>query len=414
MDTISMQTVVLHFTSMLTPHSGLYFLHLFARLSPPATVNRAQFAQSQNWLNQQVRNGMRDREGSKLSADRQQEINRITVPLVPAMHGVSLIRSQYGESLKILMIVVALVLLIACANLANFLLARAATRQHEIVTRLALGSSRMRIVRQSLIETFLLSIAGGVMGLGVAFAATRTLIAFVGRGDAQVALISAPDQTALLFTLAVSLVTGLLFGLAPAITAARTGARGTLSANARTIQSGGGKLSRFWPKTLVTAQVMLSLLLLVVAGLFLRTLRNLQDQDYGFERTHLLLAQLNARLAGYEPHQLQALHQLLLERLSATPGVRSAALSQMPPISGGAWSSNISLAGVHARTQREHGFQSEPGLRAILRDGGNPDRGRARDQPRRHRQQSEGCCRESDHCEAILPQGRRHWPPSDH
>ena len=342
---ISMQTVVLHFTSMLTPHSGLYFLHLFARLTPQATASRAQFAQSQNWLNQQVQNGMRDREGAKISADRQQEIGRVMVPLVPATHGVSLIRSQYGESLKVLMVVVALVLFIACANLANFLLARAATRQHEIVTRLALGSSRTRIVRQSLVETFLLSIAGGLMGLGVAFAATRALIGFVGRGDAHVAISPAPDRTVLLFTLAVSLLTGLLFGLAPAIAAARIGARGALSANNRTVQSGGGKLSRFWPKTLVTAQVMLSLLLLVVAGLFLRTLRNLQDQDYGFERTHLLLAQLNARLAGYEPHQLQALHQSLLERLDAIPGVRSAALSQMPPISDGTWSSTISFTG---------------------------------------------------------------------
>jgi predicted permease len=342
---VSMQVAVLHFTSMLTSHSGLYFLHLFARLSPQAAISKAQLAQSQGWLNQQVRNGIRDREGPKTSADRQKEIGRATVPLLPAMHGVSLVRSQYGESLPILMVVVALVLLIACANLANFLLARAATRHHEIVTRLALGSSRLRIVRQSFIETFLLSIVGGLMGLGAAFVATRALIAFVSRGDAYVAMSPAPDQAVLLFTLAISLVTGLLFGLAPAITAARTGARGALSTNARTVQSGGGRLSRFWPKTLVTAQVMLSLLLLVVAGLFLRTLRNLQDQDYGFERTHVLLAQINARLAGYEPHQLPALHQVLLEHLAAIPGVRSAALSQMPPISGGSWSSNISLAG---------------------------------------------------------------------
>jgi len=131
----------------------------------------------------------------------------------------------------------------------------------------------------------------------------------------------------------------------PAIAAARTGSRGALSASARTIQSGGGKLARFWPKTLVSAQVMLSLLLLIVAGLFLRTLRNLQDQDFGFERTHLLLADLDAKLGGYKPHQLHALDQALLERLAQIPGVRSAALSQMPPISGGVWSSNISIAG---------------------------------------------------------------------
>ncbi len=342
---ISMQAVVLQQPSMLTPHSGLYFLHLFGRLSAAATEHKAEFAQCQNWLNQQIHNGVREREGANLSPGRQLEISRIHVPLIPAAHGVSLMRTQYGDSLEILMIVVALVLVIACANLANFLLSRAATRQHEILTRLALGSSRMRIARQGLIETFLLSVVGGVLGLGMAFAATRALIAFVGRGDAYNPLSAAPDAGVLLFTLGVSVLTGILFGLAPSIQAARTGSRGTLSSSTRTVQGSTGKQVRFWPKALVTAQVMLSLVLLVVAGLFLRTLRNLQNQDYGFERSHLLLADIGEHLAGYEPHQVSALHQNLLDRLSAIPGVRSAALSATPPISGGGWSSNISLSG---------------------------------------------------------------------
>lgn len=342
---IAMQAVVLQQPSMLTAHSGLYFLHLFGRLSAAATADKAKRAQSQNWLNQQVRNGIREREGAALSPNRQLEISRIHVPLVPAAHGVSLIRSQYGDSLRILMAVVALVLLIACANLANFLLSRAATRHHEVLTRLALGSSRLRIVRQGLIETFLLSVVGGLMGLGLAFAATRALIAFVGRGNTYIAMSPVPDAGVLLFTLGISLLTGILFGLAPSIQAARTGSGGALSSGARTVQGRGGKQARFWPKALVTAQVMLSLVLLVVAGLFLRTLRNLQEQDYGFERSHLLLADVGEQLAGYAPHQVAALHQTLLDRLSAMPGVRSAALSATPPISGGGWSANISLSG---------------------------------------------------------------------
>jgi predicted permease len=342
---ISMQAVVLQQPSMLTPHSGLYFLHLFGRLSAVAVAHKAELAQSQNWLNQQVRNGIREREGETISADRQLEISRVNVPLVAAAQGVSVIRSQYGDLLETLMVVVVLVLLIACANLANFLLSRAATRRHEILTRLALGSSRMRIVRQGLIETFLLSLVGGAMGLVIAFIATRALIAFVSRGNSYIAMSPAPNLGVLLFTLGVSILTGILFGLAPSISAARLESRGNLSAGARTVQSSGGKQARYWPKALVTVQVMLSLVLLVVAGLFLRTLRNLQDQDYGFERTHLLLADVGEHLAGYAPHQVAPLHQALLDRLSAIPGVRSAALSATPPISGGAWSSNISISG---------------------------------------------------------------------
>jgi predicted permease len=341
---ISMQAVVMQQPSFLS-QNGPYFLHLFGRLSPGAAANKAGLAPSQIWVDQQVRNGVRAGEGSAISPARQQEINRISIPLLSASGGISFFRSQFGDSLKILMAVVALVLLIACANLANFLLARAATRKREIATRLALGSSRGRIVRQSLIETLLLSLTGGFLGLAIAFGATRALIAFVSQGTANVAMNARPDGIVLLFTLGVSLATGLLFGLAPALAAARTGAGGTLSANTRTAQSSGGRASRFWPKTLVTAQVMISLLLLIGAGLFLRTLRNLQNQDYGFERTHLLLGEIDERLAGYKPSQIPGLQQQLLEHLSAIPGVRSAALASTPPIGNSVWNSTIKLSG---------------------------------------------------------------------
>ncbi len=342
---ISMQPAILQMPSMLLPHSGLYFLHIFGRLTPQAVSSKTALASSQNWVNEQVRVATRDREGAAIPPARQQEIERLNVPLVPAANGVSLVRSQYGDSLEILMAVVVVVLLIACANLANFLLARSATRQREIATRLALGSSRARIVRQSLIETLLLSIAGGILGLGFAFAATRALIAFVSQGNGDIAMSPTPNLPVVLFTLGVSLLTALLFGLAPAFISARIGNRGSLNTSTRTAQGGAGRTSRFWSKSLVTAQVMLSLLLLVGAGLLLRTLRNLQSQDYGFERTHMLLADFNPKLAGYLPHQTPALSQQLLDRLSAIPGVRSVALSATPPISAGTWSSNITLAG---------------------------------------------------------------------
>ena len=334
------QTVILMQPSMLTPGNGMYFLDMFGRLR-----SQAALPQSQAWLDQQIRTAMRAQEGAKVTHERLQEINRVTTPLVGAARGNSSLRDQYGSSLKILTAVVALVLLIACANLANFLLARAASRTREIATRLALGSSRARVVRQNLIETMLLSLTGAVLGLGIAFAATRILIGFVGQGNNYIAMDPRPDTTVLLFTLGLSMLSGLLFGLAPALAAARTGAASSLSAGSRTGQSSGGKSSRLWAKALVSAQVMLSLLLLVGAGLFLRTLRNLQNQDYGFERSHLLLADFDARLAGYKPSQTPALHQRLIERLSALPGVRSVALSATPPISYGNWSSTISIPG---------------------------------------------------------------------
>ena len=226
---ISMQTVVLKQPSLLTANDGAYFLDVFGRLSKEASANQGALAQSQNWLDQQIRADIRSHEGARLTPERQQEISRITVPLTSATRGVSSLRNRYSGTLLILMCVVGLVLLIACANLANFLLARAATRRREIATRLALGSSRGRIVRQSLIETFLLSLTGGLLGLGVAFAATRALIVFVSQGSPYIAMNPAPDGVVLAFTLGVSLLTGLLFGLAPAIIAARTGAASNLT-----------------------------------------------------------------------------------------------------------------------------------------------------------------------------------------
>jgi predicted permease len=342
---MSMQTVVMKQPSMLTPNDGLYFINVFGRLNGSAARDKAVLTHGQTWLDQQIRAGIRTHEGASILPERLQEINRISVPLVGISRGASSVRDTYGDPLKILMGVVALVLLIACANLANFLLARATTRKREIATRLALGSSRTRIARQSLIETLLLAITGGALGLVLAFAATRVLIRFVSQGNAYIAMNPTPDTTVMLFTLGLSLFTGLLFGLAPAILAARTGAAGNLNTGNRTAQSAGGKSARFWPKTLVTAQVMVSLLLLVAAGLFLRTLHNLKNQDYGFERSHLLLADFNAKVAGYKPSQTAGLYQRLLERMSGLPGIESVALAVTVPISHGNWASSVHVPG---------------------------------------------------------------------
>jgi predicted permease len=341
----TMQAAILQSPSMLTPTSSQFFMNVFGRLTPEAVADQHVRERFQNWINQQVHAAIRAHEGAILPPARQQEIDHEDIPLIPAMHGISYLQDVYKNSLWVLMAVVMLVLLIACANLANFLLARGAARQREIATRLALGSSRSRIARQSLIETLLLSVGGGLVGLAVAFAATRVLIAFVSEGSTWVGISPAPNPQVLAFTLAVSVITGILFGLAPAVAASRTAAHDSLSSTNRTSLGGRGRSSRWWPKSLIVGQVTLSLLLLVAAGLFLQTLRNLQRQDYGFERTFLLVAQFNAKLAGYTPLQAADLNQRLLDRLSAIPGVQSAALALSPPITGDNWSSNISIAG---------------------------------------------------------------------
>jgi predicted permease len=239
--------------------------------------------------------------------------------------------------------VVILVLLVACANLANFLLAQAAAREREISTRLALGSSRGRIVRQILMEALLLSASGGLFGLALAFLATRALIAFIAAGVAYTSLDPRPDFSVLAFTVGVSLLTGLLFGLAPALRVARSDAAPALNANVRTSTAGGGRGARLLPRALVIAQVTVSVVLLAGAGLFLRSLANLEQQDFGFNRTHLLLATFGDRFGGVEPAQLAGFYQTVIDRVNALPGISGAAFSSAAPMSRSSWTSSMKI-----------------------------------------------------------------------
>ncbi len=338
----TMQPAVLHMPSLLTPDSGLVFLHMFGRLTP-AAANKALRRRSETWLNLQIHNSIREHEGSAITPSRMREINRELVPLIDASHGVSSVRNQYGNPLLVLMAAVALILVIACANLANFLLARAAGSRREIATRLALGSSRARIVSQGVIESLVLSLTGALLGLIVAFGLARGLISFISEGNTLTALSPVPDTPVLMFTLATSILTGILFGFVPAWLASRTDS--SLASNFTTRTSEASKGHRVWTKALVAVQIAFSLVLLIGAGLFLQTLRNLQGEDYGFNRTHLLMAEFDPRLAGYTPRQTPALYNRLLERLHQVPGVRSAALAITPPINAGGWSSSISIPG---------------------------------------------------------------------
>jgi predicted permease len=336
---LTMQAELTREPSMLDVN-GPYWLHLGARRAAGSSLD-----QEQQWLNTQIRSYVLAHEGGKLTLDRRKEIERIAEPLVQARYGVSSLRANFEGPLLILMGVVVLVLLVACANLANFLLAKAAAREREISTRLALGSSRARIVRQILTEALLLSGAGGVCGMVLAWAATRALIDFVAAGAAYTSLDPRPDVSVLAFTLGVSLLTGLLFGLAPALRVARSDAAPALNANARTAAGSGGRGARLLPRALVVAQVTASVVLLAAAGLFLRSLTNLEQQDFGFNRTHLLVVTLGDKFGGLKPEQLAGFYQRALDRMNALPGISAAAFSNAAPMSHSSWTSTMKIQG---------------------------------------------------------------------
>jgi predicted permease len=336
---ITMQHEVMLQPSLLTP-TGLFWIHIMARRSPGVSV-----AQAQSWVTTQFQQFLVDRAGGHPNDARRKAIAGTYIPLLPGGSGLSDLRSQYQRPLEVLMGMVGIVLLIACANLANLLLAKAGAREREFSTRLALGSSRSRIMRQILTETLILAFTGGALGLALAFLLTRILISFVSGAAGHSALSATPDLTVLAFTSAVCVFTGLLFGIAPALRGSRAGVAGALNATTRNAVSAGGRKSRILPATLVVAQVTLSLLLLSVAGLLLRSLHNLRSQDLGFNKTNVLLIRTNPKFAVYQPTQLNALYQRILDRLDALPGVRSSAISGAPPMSRGTWGSPITITG---------------------------------------------------------------------
>ncbi len=336
---LTMQQEAMVQNSLLHPH-GLYWLHMMARAKDGMSLQQAQA-----WVNNQVRQFMVAREGAQISDARRREIQGVYVELLPGGHGLSHLREQFAQPLRILLFVVVLVLVIACANLANFLLDKAASREREISTRLALGATQWHVMRQIFSETALLSLSGGALGLILAFWGTGLLIHFVAAGAKNTALDASPDLRVLAFTFGVSLLTGLLFGIAPALRATRMDDVPSLNGAARTASGSSGTPSRMLPKVLVVAQVTLSLVLLAGAGLFIRTLQKLESQDFGFNRHNVLLARFNAKFAGYKPLQLNGLHERILTRLHALPDVRSAALSGTPALSMSNWNSPIFIQG---------------------------------------------------------------------
>jgi predicted permease len=261
----------------------------------------------------------------------------------PAAMGFSNLRNDFSTALIVLMCMVGLVLLIACANVANLLIARAFMRQKEIAMRLSLGASRGRLVRQLLVESLVLSIAGGAVGMALAVLLTRGLLALIPTQGQALLITARPDLRILGFTLALTVVTAIVFGLLPALRASRPDPWTTLKDTMGSIA--GAKGSLFVRKGLVAVQVALSFLLLFGAGLFVRSLQNLKTTDPGVELDNLVTFQLSPDLSGYDDQRAVLFYRQLLERLRSAPGVKSAAMAAVPILSGDEWDSYTSVEG---------------------------------------------------------------------
>ena len=258
-----------------------------------------------------------------------------TFDAVPGATGWTFLRAQFQKPLLVLMALVSLVLLIACANIANLLLARSSARQREIAIRLAVGAGRGRIIRQLLTESILLSFLGAAAGIGLAWLGSRYLAGLISRGPfREITFDLAPNWHVLLFTTTVAVATGILCGLAPAFRA--TAGCGALSR---------AQYLRRRVSPLITVQVALSLVLLIGAGLFIRTLQNFQRLDPGFRAEGVALVDVEGRTAGYRDAGLIAFYKQLLDEAGHLPGVVSASLSRTTPLGGLTWSEPVALKG---------------------------------------------------------------------
>ena len=269
-----------------------------------------------------------------------QSLPRQVITVVPAGAGVGIMKEQYGRSLQILLGVCALVLLIACANVANLLLARAAARRGQTAVRLALGASRRTIVKQALVESVVLAIAGGIAGLAVAIGAARLLLALAFAGTTFLPIDTRPAPLVLLFAFGLALVTGIVFGAAPAWFATRTDPIDALRGAGRSTRDH----SSFARNVLLVVQATLSIVLVAGSTMLARSLGNLERQDFGFEIQGRVLVQLNRLPATYTIEKLGALYRDLEERLNRLPGVSGAGLALYNPLTDN-WGELVLVAG---------------------------------------------------------------------
>ena len=268
-----------------------------------------------------------------------------TLHLIPGGAGVAAMRDQYEAGLKLLLIAAGCVLLVACGNLANLMLARGLKLRSQTSLRVALGASRGRLVRKALGESTLLAIIGGILGIGIAYVGSKLILYLAfqsGSGPANYVPVDAsPSSPVLLFTLAVSVFTGILFGIAPAWMTSHVDPAEALRGSNRSVR-GGGSIAQ---KSLVITQAAMSLVLVSAAALLGQSLRNLEHQNFGFETKDRYLVSINPTLGNYKPEQMEMFFRRVDERLLQVPGVRMVAPVLYAPMSGDSWNEGIRIAG---------------------------------------------------------------------
>jgi len=317
-------------------NAGAHWLYIIGRIKPGA-----QPAALESELNVELKQWLLAQGGSKLSAEDMKSIAREHIRLTPGGGGIAHMQQDSGDNLRLLLVASGLVLLIACANLATMLLGRRATSRVQNAVRVALGAPRRRLIAQSLTESVLLALVGGVAGLAVAFAGTRAILLLVFHGAKYVPIDAAPSWPVLGFAFLLSLVTGTLFGLLPAWILSHADPVDALRGGNRTT----GAHATFPQRSLVVVQAMLSLVLLGGAGLLSASLRNLEHQRFGFAAKDRWIVRVSPAFTSYSQEKIAAVYRDLQERLEQIPGVQSASLSGYAPLTGNNWGNAIAFEG---------------------------------------------------------------------
>jgi predicted permease len=327
------------------------WLDLIGRMKPGATGAPAE-AEMRVELKQWLLSHWGD-----MNANARANLSDQKLYLSPGGAGITSMREDYEHWLKILMTASGFVLLIVCANVANLMLVRGMERRRQTSLSIALGARTARVVRQPLIESILLSLCGGVAGLGIAFAGTSLILHFAFpslRGLGEIPISASPSLVVLLFALGISVIVGAAFGMAPAWMATRVdpieALRGASRSTART-----GSLSR---KMLVAAQAALSLVLLAASGLLTAALHRLETQDFGFDTDRRTIAHMDPRLGGYHPADLALLFDRIRDSFARIPGVESVALSMYSPLNGNNWGTNVWVDGQPPPGPKDDNFTS--------------------------------------------------------